>query len=268
MAEFTTRRRHRRPSGPRSKPATPQARSVLFDRHRARLTKMIAVRFDPRLKPRLDPSDVAQETQSEPAAVLTDYARARPIAFYPWLRQLAGKVLSRLHERHVLAGRRSVKREAVSRPALPGKSADRLARQLSGSRKSPADRLIADELQGAALVRLPGAFRARPRDSRIPTPRRTVELRDRRSPGNQGRCRPRAAYSRARPAAAASRKPFCQRRLRQSRRACRTCRMVHRWLAVIVVARCPDWLRRPPGISTNLINPTAKPVTIASVSGS
>jgi RNA polymerase sigma-70 factor (ECF subfamily) len=134
-----------------------RARSVLFDRHRARLMKMVAVRFDQRLARRLDPSDVVQETLAEAAASLSDYARERPIAFYPWLRQLAGKVLLRLYERHVLAHRRSVNREVVSMPALSGRSADRLARRLSGPRSSPADRLIAAELRArlrAALLEL------------------------------------------------------------------------------------------------------------------
>jgi RNA polymerase sigma-70 factor (ECF subfamily) len=135
----------------------PRARSVLLDRHRARLMKMVAVRFDPRLARRLDPSDVVQEALAEAAASLSDYARKRPIAFYPWLRQLAGKVLLRLYERHVLAHRRSVNREVVSMPALSGQSADRLARRLSGPRSSPADRLIAAELRArlrAALLEL------------------------------------------------------------------------------------------------------------------
>jgi RNA polymerase sigma-70 factor, ECF subfamily len=140
-----------------------QARSLLLDRHRARLTKMIAVRFDPRLARRLDPSDVVQETLAEAAAGLTDYARIRPIPFYPWLRQLAGKILLRLHERHVMAKRRSVKREALAMPALPEKSADRLVSRLSGSRGSPADRLIAAERHArvrAALLRTrAGKFR-------------------------------------------------------------------------------------------------------------
>ncbi len=134
-----------------------EARSLLLDRHRARLTKMVAARFDPRLARRLDPSDVVQETLAEAAARLADYARARPIAFYPWLRQLAGRTLSRLHERHVLADRRSVTKEALAMPALPDKSADRLARRLSGARGSPADRLIAAERQErlrAALLEL------------------------------------------------------------------------------------------------------------------
>jgi RNA polymerase sigma-70 factor (ECF subfamily) len=134
-----------------------QARSLLLDRHRARLTKMVAVRFDPRLARRLDPSDVVQETLAEAAAGLAEYARIRPIAFYPWLRQLAGRILLRLHERHVLADRRSVKREALAMPALPEESADRLVRRLSGARGSPADRLIAAERQArlrAALLEL------------------------------------------------------------------------------------------------------------------
>ncbi len=95
-----------------------QARSLLLARHRAKLRKMLAVRLDRRLLPRLNPSDAVQETLTEALGKLSDYVRTRPIPFYPWLRQLAGQTLSRLYEQHVLAGRRSVNREAFSMMAF------------------------------------------------------------------------------------------------------------------------------------------------------
>src|SRR5262249_61746073 len=65
------------------------ARDQLLQRHRRRLGRMVAVRFDPRLAARVDPSDVVQETLAEAAANLDRYLRERPLPFYPWLRQLA-----------------------------------------------------------------------------------------------------------------------------------------------------------------------------------
>src|SRR5438093_9616573 len=87
------------------------ARDQLLQRHRDRLKRMVAVRADPRLAARVDPSDVVQETLAEAAARLDAYLRTRPLPFYPWLRQIAQQRLIDLHRRHVQAGRRSVMRE-------------------------------------------------------------------------------------------------------------------------------------------------------------
>ena len=60
---------------------------ALLERHRSALSRMIAVRMDPRLRGRVDPSDVIQETLSLASQRLPSYATERPIPFYPWLRQ-------------------------------------------------------------------------------------------------------------------------------------------------------------------------------------
>jgi RNA polymerase sigma-70 factor (ECF subfamily) len=134
------------------------AMSLVLDRHRDRLRRMVGVRLDRRLWPRLDPSDVVQEALVEAAQKLPDYIRERPVPFYPWLRRLAWEHLVRLHERHVRAGRRSVVREVQSVPALPGESAVQLADLLARSATSPDHRLMAAELKSrvmSALARLP-----------------------------------------------------------------------------------------------------------------
>src|SRR5215475_13449400 len=102
------------------------ARDQLLQRHRRRLGHMVAVRLDPRLAARVDPSDVVQETLAEAAANLDRYVRERPLPFYPWLRQLAQRRLIELHRRHVQARRRSVTRE-VGPTGLPEHSALALA---------------------------------------------------------------------------------------------------------------------------------------------
>src|SRR5262245_36521605 len=50
------------------------ARDQLLQRHRRRLRRMVAVRFDPRLAARVDPSDVVQETTVSQAATTTTLA--------------------------------------------------------------------------------------------------------------------------------------------------------------------------------------------------
>jgi RNA polymerase sigma-70 factor (ECF subfamily) len=133
------------------------ARELLLARHRDRLRRMVALRLDPRLQARVDPSDVVQDTLAEADAKLSDYARRRPLPFYPWLRRLAWEHLVRLHRRHVLARRRSVSREEVRAAPLPDASAWELASRLAARGSSPSARLRRDELRSRlrhALARL------------------------------------------------------------------------------------------------------------------
>jgi RNA polymerase sigma-70 factor (ECF subfamily) len=128
-------------------------------RHLERLRKMIARRLDQRLAARLDPSDVVQEVLAEAASRLPEYLRDRPIAFYPWLRQLAVDRLIELHRRHVQAQRRSVGREETG---LADGSTDELASRLAAATSSPSQRLVRRETcerVRQALDRLPLADR-------------------------------------------------------------------------------------------------------------
>ena len=133
------------------------ARDQLLQRHRRRLRRMVAVRFDPRLAARVDPSDVVQEALADAAGKLSDYLRRRPLPFYPWLRRLAWERLVKLHRRHIRAHIRSVAREDVGLPALPDESALELARRLIAPDTSPSHHLVQEELRDrvqAALAQL------------------------------------------------------------------------------------------------------------------
>ena len=130
------------------------ARSQLFDRHRDRLQRMVAVRLDHRLAARIDASDVVQEALAEASQKLTDYVRERPVAFYPWLRRLAWENLVRLSEHHLKAQRRTVMREERLNSALPDQSAAQLAGTLAASGLSPDRRLIAAELKSRVMSAL------------------------------------------------------------------------------------------------------------------
>src|SRR5262249_34830332 len=133
------------------------ARDQLLQRHRRRLGRMVAVRFDPRLAARVDPSDVVQETLAEAAANLARYPQKRPPPFYPWLRPSAQRRLIELYRRHVQARRRSVTRE-VGPTGLPDHSALALADRLFARTSSPSARLRRQERRDqvrAALAALP-----------------------------------------------------------------------------------------------------------------
>ena len=139
------------------------ARQELLVRHRARLRRMVAVRLDPRLGARVDPSDVVQEALADAAVHLDDYLRDRPLPFYPWLRQFAWQRVVKAHRDHIHARRRSILREGPDMP-LPDESVRQLAHRLLASGTSPSRRLIRQEQREqvrAALAEL------EPRDREI-----------------------------------------------------------------------------------------------------
>ena len=66
----------------------------LMTRYRERLRGMVAVRMDRRLRGRIDPSDVIQETCLTAAQRFGEYAANPPMTFYLWLRWIAGQRLT------------------------------------------------------------------------------------------------------------------------------------------------------------------------------
>lgn len=91
----------------------PSAEAILLNRYRERLKRAIALRLDRRVAVRVDPSDIVQETLSCAALRLPQYARAQPIPFYPWLRQIALDQVMQHHRKHIHAIKRSVRREEL-----------------------------------------------------------------------------------------------------------------------------------------------------------
>ncbi len=122
------------------------AREALLLRHRTRLRQMIAVRMDPRLRTRLDPSDVVQEVFVDACRKLPEYLERPGVPFYPWLRQLAWERLLKLHQRHVQAAKRSTSREQCWEWAVTEESADQLAGPLASRESGPATHLLRAEL--------------------------------------------------------------------------------------------------------------------------
>ncbi|MGQ0636205.1 MAG: sigma-70 family RNA polymerase sigma factor [Planctomycetaceae bacterium] len=139
------------------------ATSQFLERHRERLRRIVAVRMDPRLVPRFDPSDVVQETLVEALKKLPMYLREQPIPFYPWLRQIAWNRLVDLHRRHMLAAQRSVAREVplVEAP-LSNLSAWQMADQLLADEGSASAGVLRQELAqrlSQAIARLSASHR-------------------------------------------------------------------------------------------------------------
>jgi len=133
------------------------AAEQLLAGHRNRLRHMVAVRMDPRLAARFDASDVVQETLVEASRRLPEYLQARPLPFYPWLRQIAWEQLLDLHRKHFRAQKRTLGRERCCYP-LPDRSTTDLADRLLAGGTSPSRHCVRQELRTrmqAALAKLP-----------------------------------------------------------------------------------------------------------------
>ncbi|MCA9260758.1 MAG: sigma-70 family RNA polymerase sigma factor [Planctomycetales bacterium] len=72
------------------------------------LIDMVQSRLDPRLRRRVDASDVVQESLAAAVRDLSAYVPREGVPFYAWLRQIAWRQLLRASERHLATSRRSV----------------------------------------------------------------------------------------------------------------------------------------------------------------
>jgi RNA polymerase sigma-70 factor (ECF subfamily) len=106
--------------------------AVLMQRHRQRLKQMIDARMDPRLRSRLDPSDVIQDALTTAAQQFAEYLETQPIPFYPWLRRITWQKLVHAHQMHLDAAKRSVRRERQGFWGLSDRSASQLLDRLDG----------------------------------------------------------------------------------------------------------------------------------------
>jgi RNA polymerase sigma-70 factor (ECF subfamily) len=112
---------------------------------------MVAIRLDARVARRIDPSDIVQDALTEAVKKLDDYLSRRPVAFYPWLRQIAWEQLVKCHERHK-AVRRTVARDE-SLPLSDG-SVLRLAGRLVDSGSSVSGRIARREMHDRVRAEL------------------------------------------------------------------------------------------------------------------
>ena len=131
----------------------------LLARHRDQLRRMIAVRIDPRVKARVDPSDIIQEVLAEASEKMGTHFQDDPTHFYLWLRQLAWDRLARLHRHHIHTQKRSVSQEAAQwEHHVDDESVMELAASIAASESGPSRELIREELRSrvrTALVQLP-----------------------------------------------------------------------------------------------------------------
>src|SRR5262249_21696740 len=111
-------------------------------RHRPDLLRFVELRMDPKMRGRVDPSDVVQETQWEVCRRLRDFLDRGPMPFHVWLRKTAYERLLMARREHVEAAQRAVGREVP----LPDRSSMLLAQRLLPGGSTPSQRLGRPEL--------------------------------------------------------------------------------------------------------------------------
>jgi RNA polymerase sigma-70 factor (ECF subfamily) len=124
-----------------------QAFAQLFASYQADLRQMVELRLDPKLRARVDPSDVVQETNLEAFRRLSTYLEQRPMPFRLWLRQIAYDYTLKARRHHLGTARRAAGREV----SLPEHSSLLLAQQLVAAGSSASE--VLDRRQLALRLR-------------------------------------------------------------------------------------------------------------------
>jgi RNA polymerase sigma-70 factor, ECF subfamily len=150
------------------------ALAALFARHRDRLRRLVTRRLDPRLRGRIDPSDVLQEASLDVLRRAAQYAADPALSPTLWLRWLTGQRLLALHRRHLGARRRAAGREVALDPGgRPEADAVALAERLVGRLTAPIQAAQRAELQVRVRQALEGLD---PRDREVLSLRHFAEL--------------------------------------------------------------------------------------------
>lgn len=141
----------------------------LFMDHRERLRRVAALRLDHRIRGRVDPSDVVQETYVEASRRLERYLSSPSMPLPLWLRFLAVQKVQSFHRRHLRARNRDARREGKrGQGSLAEASSEALAAQFVDSGTSPSNAAIKQEM----LLRLQVAL-----DELEPLDREALALR-------------------------------------------------------------------------------------------
>jgi RNA polymerase sigma-70 factor (ECF subfamily) len=119
------------------------ALEALLLRHRPELCSFVELHIDPRLRARVDASDVVQEAQLEMVRRMDDFLSRKPMPFRLWLRKNAYERLLNLRRDHVGRQRRSTSREVPQ----ADRSSVLLARPLLARGASPSQQAVARELE-------------------------------------------------------------------------------------------------------------------------
>ncbi|MFN0006744.1 MAG: sigma-70 family RNA polymerase sigma factor [Planctomycetota bacterium] len=128
--------------------------SEFFERERPRLVRMVGLRLDPSLRPRLDPADVVQESWLEIARRFPQWRENDSLPFHVWLRLVTGQTLAKAHRRHLAAHLRDALKEAPAAASRPNVSASSFADAFVASATTPTQAVQREELRARVLAAL------------------------------------------------------------------------------------------------------------------
>lgn len=117
----------------------PHALGDLLEQSRERLLQIVSFRMDPRLRSRIDPSDVVQDAFMEATRRIGNGKRDDRIPFFLWMRLLTLQRLAELHRSNLGVKARDAGREvSIFSGPLPQATSAVIAAQLIGGLTSPS----------------------------------------------------------------------------------------------------------------------------------
>ena len=117
----------------------------LFEANRDRLERMVRLRMNERVRPRVAVSDVLQEAYVDLAQQLGNYAKDPKLPFFLWLRRITGLRLAKVHRAHLGQEMRDVNKERCLNAGVPDASSVFMANQLAGRFTSVSQKAIRNE---------------------------------------------------------------------------------------------------------------------------
>lgn len=124
------------------------ATSRLLDRHREALRRMADMRLDPKIRQRVDASDIIQDVMIEANRRLQTFLDNPVMPFHLWLRQITTDRIIDAHRRHRVSKKRSVDLEQA--PVVASNldhSTIQFGPQIMDDELTPAAAAIRSELQ-------------------------------------------------------------------------------------------------------------------------
>ena len=118
----------------------------LMQRYSERLVRVVKFRMDDRLRGRLDPADVVQESFLEATKRFDYYLKNRKSSFFLWLRYLTLQKLAELHRHHFGVHARDQRREvSIFKKFYSQTTSAQIASQLLGDHTSPSQAFVRNE---------------------------------------------------------------------------------------------------------------------------
>jgi RNA polymerase sigma-70 factor (ECF subfamily) len=111
---------------------------ALLVEHEGRLERMVEFRLDPRVRRRIDASDVVQEAFLAAASQREDFFNRPPVPIFLWLRGIVGNKLLEIHRHHLGMQKRDAARDVPLEPNAPTDATSAaLLDQLTGHATGP-----------------------------------------------------------------------------------------------------------------------------------